>query len=164
MKVAICNVQEFNPEIGGIERVSVSLAEGLISRSIEVLFVACRKSPYSKEYQLPARQIFLPDATDYSERNVEALCKIVNEEKIDILLNQNSHSELYNKTCKETKLRTNVKLISALHFAPNMRLISNRNLFNIRDFGPLKNIEFAARYICTIFPFRYLTMMSQNGY
>lgn len=162
MKVAICNVQEFNPEIGGIERVSVSLAEGLISRGIEVLFVACRKSPYSKEYQLPARQIFLPDATDYSERNVEALCKIVNEEKIDILLNQNSHSELYNKTCKETKLRTNVKLISVLHFAPNMRLISNRNLFNIRDFGPLKNIEFAARYICTIFPFRYLTMMSQK--
>ena len=27
MKIAICNVQEFNPTIGGIERVSVSRAD-----------------------------------------------------------------------------------------------------------------------------------------
>ena len=39
MKIAICNVQEFNPTIGGIERVSVSLAEGLIKEGVEVLFV-----------------------------------------------------------------------------------------------------------------------------
>ena len=162
MKVAICNVQEFNPEIGGIERVSVSLAEGLMSRGIEVLFIACRKSPYSKEYELPARQIFLPDSTDYSERNVEAFCKIVNEEKIDILLNQNSHSELYNKTCKETKFRTNVKLISVLHFAPNMRIISNRNLFNLRYFGLKKNLEFIARNLSTRFPIRHFAMMQQK--
>lgn len=162
MKVAICNVQEFNPEIGGIERVSVSLAEGLISRGIEVLFVACRKSPYSKEYELPARQIFLPDSTDYSERNVEAFCKIVNEEKIDILLNQNSHSELYNKTCKETKLRTSVKLISVLHFAPNMRILSNRNLFNPQYFGPTRNLEFIARELSTKFPLQYFTMKQQR--
>lgn len=37
MKIAICNVQEFNPTIGGIERVSVSLAEGLIKEGVEVL-------------------------------------------------------------------------------------------------------------------------------
>ena len=36
MKIAICNVQEFNPTIGGIERVSVSLAEGLIKEGVEV--------------------------------------------------------------------------------------------------------------------------------
>ncbi len=34
MKIAICNVQEFNPTIGGIERVSVSLAEGLIKEGV----------------------------------------------------------------------------------------------------------------------------------
>ena len=59
MKIAICNVQEFNPTIGGIERVSVSLAEGLIKEGVEVLFVACRKSPYSKPYTLPAKQLRL---------------------------------------------------------------------------------------------------------
>ena len=61
MKIAICNVQEFNPTIGGIERVSVSLAEGLIKEGVEVLFVACRKSPYSKPYTLPAKQVLLPN-------------------------------------------------------------------------------------------------------
>ena len=61
MKIAICSVQEFNPTIGGIERVSASLAEELIKKGVEVLFVACRKSPYSKPYVLPARQVFLPE-------------------------------------------------------------------------------------------------------
>ena len=37
MKIAICNVQEFNPTIGGIERVSVSLAEGLIKEGVEAV-------------------------------------------------------------------------------------------------------------------------------
>ena len=108
MKVAICNVQEFNPEIGGIERVSVSLATSLIKCGIKILFIACRKSPYSKEYELPAKQVFLPDAKDYSIRNIEAFCEIVNKEGIDMLINQNSHSELYNKTCFETKQHTGV--------------------------------------------------------
>ena len=103
MKIAICNVQEFNPTIGGIERVSVSLAEGLIKEGVEVLFVACRKSPYSKPYTLPAKQVLLPKTLDYCIENVQALAHILKEEKVDILLNQNSHSELYNRTCYEVK-------------------------------------------------------------
>ena len=68
MKVAICNVQEFNPQIGGIERVSVSLATELIKQGVNVIFVASRKSPYSKEYELPAKQYMLPNDLDYAER------------------------------------------------------------------------------------------------
>ena len=48
MKIAICNVQEFNPTIGGIERVSVSLAEGLIKEGVEV----CRLSEISLQQTL----------------------------------------------------------------------------------------------------------------
>ena len=111
MKIAICSVQEFNPTIGGIERVSVSLAEGLIKEGVEVLFVACRKSPYSKPYTLPAKQVLLPKTLDYCIENVQALAHILKEEKVDILLNQNSHSELYNRTCYEVKSLSGVKLI-----------------------------------------------------
>ena len=88
MKIAICSVQEFNPTIGGIERVSASLAEELIKKGVEVLFVACRKSPFSKPYVLPARQVFLPEPLDYCAGNVQALAHILKEEKVDILLNQ----------------------------------------------------------------------------
>ena len=79
MKIAICNVQEFNPTIGGIERVSVSLAEGLIKEGVEVLFVACRKSPYSKPYTLPAKQVLLPKTLDYCIENVQALAQTEEE-------------------------------------------------------------------------------------
>lgn len=161
MKIAICNVQEFNPTIGGIERVSVSLAGGLIKEGVEVLFVACRKSPYSKPYTLPARQVLLPEPSDYCIGNVQALAHILKEEKVDILLNQNSHSELYNRTCFEAKSASGVKLISVLHFSPDMRIKGNRHLVNFRYLSLKENLVNALRDICTRFPLRYITMHDQ---
>lgn len=161
MKIAICNVQEFNPTIGGIERVSVSLAEGLIRKKIEVLFVACRKSPYSKPYTLPAKQLFLPKPLDYCIENVQALTNILKEEKVDILLNQNSHSELYNRTCYEAKVASGVKLISVLHFSPDMRIKGNRHIVNLRYLSLKENLVNALRDTCTRFPLRYITMYDQ---
>lgn len=161
MKIAICNVQEFNPMIGGIERVSVSLAEGLIKEGVEVLFVACRKSPYSKPYTLPAKQVLLPKPLDYCIENVQALAHILKEEKVDILLNQNSHSELYNRTCYEAKSASGVKLISVLHFSPDMRIKGNRHLVNFRYLSLRENLVNALRDICTRFPLRYITMHDQ---
>ena len=161
MKIAICNVQEFNPTIGGIERVSVSLSEGLIKEGVEMLFVACRKSPYSKPYTLPAKQVFLPKPLDYCIENVQALAHILKEEKVDILLNQNSHSELYNRTCFEAKSASEAKLISVLHFSPDMRIKGNRHLVNFRYLSLKENLVNALRDICTRFPLRYITMHDQ---
>lgn len=161
MKIAICNVQEFNPTIGGIERVSVSLAESLIAQGVEVVFVACRKSSYSKPYTLLAKQLFLPEPLDYSPLNVKALVRIIKEENIDVLLNQNSHSELYNRTCYETKIRSGVKLISVLHFSPDMRIKGNRHLVNFRHLALKENLINCLREVCTRFPLRYVTMYDQ---
>ena len=161
MKIAICNVQEFNPTIGGIERVSVSLAEELIKKGVEVLFVACRKSPYSRPYTLPAKQVLLPKPLDYCIENVQALAHILKEEKVDILLNQNSHSELYNRTCYEAKSASGVKLISVLHFSPDMRIKGNRHLVNFSYLSLRENLVNALRDICTRFPLRYITMYGQ---
>ncbi|MFS2832865.1 glycosyltransferase [Bacteroides uniformis] len=162
MKIAICNVQEFNPTIGGIERVSVSLAEGLIKEGVEVLFIACRKSPYSKRYTLPAKQMFLPQSLDYCSENVQALAHILKAEKVDILLNQNSHSGLYNRTCYEAKLVSGVKLISVLHFSPDMRIKGNRHLVNFSYLSLKENLVNALRDVCTRFPLRYITMHDQR--
>lgn len=161
MKIAICNVQEFNPTIGGIERVSVSLAERLIKEGVEVLFVACRKSPYSKPYTLPAKQMFLPQPLDYCSENVQALTHILKAEKVDILLNQNSHSELYNRTCFEAKSTSGIKLISVLHFSPDMRIKGNRHLVNFSYLSLKENLINALRDVCTRFPLRYITMHDQ---
>lgn len=161
MKIAICNVQEFNPTIGGIERVSVSLAGSLIAMGVEVVFVACRKSAYSAPYTLPARQLFLPDSSDYCRGNVDAFTHIIQEERVDILLNQNSHSELYNRTCHEVKMKTGVKMISVLHFSPDMRIKGNRNLLNFTYLSWKENVVNLLRDICTRFPLQYITMYDQ---
>ncbi len=162
MKIAICNVQEFNPTIGGIERVSVSLARELIRAGMEVFFIACRKSPYSEAYELPARQVFLPGPEDYSERNVESMARIIREEKADILLNQNSHSELYNRTCAEVKRATGVRLVSELHFSPDARIRGNRNRFDFHHLSLRENIEGLLRHACTLWPLRLLAMRDQR--
>lgn len=161
MKVAICNVQEFNPTIGGIERVSVSLAEELLRNNIEVIFISCRKSQYSQTYSLPSEQLFLPDSYDYSKQNVNTLVSILTEKKIDILLNQNAHSELFNKTCYEAKVVTGVKLISVLHFSPDIRLKGNRNIVSFKFLSFFENFKNIIREMFTYFPLQYITMYDQ---
>lgn len=163
MKIAISNVQEFNPTIGGIERVSVSLANELVKYDdVEIIFVACRKSPYSKHYELPAKQYFLPTPDDYSHENVEAFADIVKQERVDIILNQNAHSYLYNKEIEEVAQLTGVKVVSVLHFCPDMRLKANRNIVDWKFYSFKKNLENLARTFCTYWPMRYVTMYSQK--
>lgn len=58
MKIAIYNYREFNFNIGGIERVSVSLAKGLIDKGHDVIFVAVFKSQYKIDYTPPCSSIF----------------------------------------------------------------------------------------------------------
>lgn len=163
MKIAISNVQEFNPTIGGIERVSVSLANELVKYDdMEIIFIACRKSPYSKNYELPANQYFLPTPDDYSRQNVEAFADIVKRENVDIILNQNAHSYLYNKEIEEVAQLTGVKVVSVLHFCPDMRLKANRNIVDWKFYSFKKNLENLARTFCTYWPMRYVTMYSQK--
>ena len=162
MKVAICNVQEFDPTIGGIERVSVSVANSLIQLGVEIVFISCRKSPYSTNYELPAKQLFLPESDDFSEKNVVYFSKLIEQEHIDILLNQNAHSELYNKTCIEVKKRTGVKLVSVLHFAPDMRIKANRHILNFQLLSFKELFINSLRTICTLLPLRYVTMYDQR--
>ncbi len=161
MKVAICNVQEFNPKIGGIERVSVSLAEQLIKLNVDVIFISCRRSQYKIEYTLPAPQFSLPESDDYSEANKQAFCKILKSEHCDIFINQNAHSRKYNRLCNEVREQTQIKLISVFHFCPDMRIRANRNIIDRRFFSLMENIVNMVRTICTYWPLRPFTMYSQ---
>lgn len=162
MKIAICNVQEFNPTIGGIERVSVSLAYELVKNSVDVIFVSCRKSKYSKEYQLPAKQYFLPSSEDYAEENVAEFARILQEECVDIILNQNSHSYLFNKMCAATKAIVNIPMVSVYHFCPDMRIKSNKNMVNFNFFSLKENIRYAINSVAVTWPFTLITMWDQK--
>lgn len=158
MKIAFCNVQEFNPSIGGIERISVTLAEEFLKRNLEVVFIASLKSKYSKAYTLPAKQFFLPDSVDYSENNSAYLTTLIRDEKIDILVNQDMHSPLYNRLISEVKHSTGVKVVSVYHFCPEMRISSNRNNIDCRFFSIKENVVWLLRYFCTCWPLNHITL------
>jgi glycosyltransferase involved in cell wall biosynthesis len=158
MKVAICSVQEFNPMIGGIERVSVSLAQELVKCGVDVIFIACRRSKYSDDYQLPCEQYLLPDSADYAEENVSAFTNLVREHKIDVIINQNAHSHLYNRLIEDVKAATGVKVVSVLHFDPASRLSGNQKLRFSHTQTLKQNVRILALYLLTRKYIRNLTM------
>lgn len=162
MRVALCNVQEFNPLIGGIERVSVSLAEQLIDNNVEVIFISCRKSKYSKEYCLPAPQFILPSSEDYSLENVAHMIKLVREQKIDILINQNAHSYSFHKQCCEVSRQSDVKLISVLHFDPDMRRKGYKNMMCDRFFTIREKIKNGTYSFLLSYPITYISLRDQR--
>lgn len=162
MKIAICSVQEFNPMIGGIERVSVSLAAELIKKGHEVMFVSCRKSPYGAPYELPVPQKMLPSSADYAEENVREMLALLRDEHVDVILNQNAHSEPYNRMIAEVREQSGVPVVSALHFDPINRITSNRHLIDFRFNTLRENVVGALRMIVTTWPFTIVTMHSQK--
>lgn len=162
MKIAICNIQEFNPMIGGIERVSLTLASSLIEQGHELFFVACQCSPYSEKFQPPAKQIFLPEPNDYAVENIEKFSEIIKNEQVDLIINQSSHARRFNKFIAQVKKKTGVKVISVLHLDPNMRISANRNQINWQ-YLPLKhNLISLVKDICTRGILRWLIMRPQS--
>lgn len=162
MKVAICNVQEFNPTIGGIERVSVSLGNELIKCGIDVIYIAAIKSSYSKPYTLPAEQIFLPEASEYSSENVKAFINIIRCKSVDIIINQSAHNLNFDLMLKEVKDEVDIPLVSAYHFCPFMRSRFYRNMIDFRFFSVKENLRSLVYDISTRWPFTYLTMRNQR--
>lgn len=158
MKIALCNVQEFNPKIGGIERVSVSLATQLIKQDVEVIFVSCRKSPYIEEYTLPAKQYTLPSTNDYSIENVGAMAELLQKQKVEIFVNQNAHSLAYHRTCHEVCEKTGIKLVSVLHFNPDMRIKAYHNMIDGRFFNIFENLKYVFYSMLLSYPLTLATM------
>ena len=162
MNIALYNFREFNPNIGGIERVSVSLAKGLIDKGYNVIFIAVYKSKFKIEYDIPASQFFLPNIDTCSKDNIEVMRKILLEQNIDILINQDSHSLASHNLAYSATFHTNVKLFSALHFGPSTRLLLykypiDRNMFTFKE-----NVLRTLKCIAYKWPFRQYFLRNQR--
>jgi glycosyltransferase involved in cell wall biosynthesis len=122
MKICIANTQEINPMIGGIERVSTLLAQEWL-KTMEVCFLSQYPSNYVQDYTSIAPSCYLPQREQANcTENVDYFVDFITKNKIDILLNQAANSLDFSQLCVAVKNRTSVKLISALHFAPNSRI------------------------------------------
>lgn len=84
MNILIANTQEFNPQIGGVERVSTILAKEFQQLGHKVYFLACSRSPYSKEYTPVVPQKMLSNLIEYNTAtNINELCAFLEENEID---------------------------------------------------------------------------------
>ena len=119
MNIVIANTQEFNPQIGGVERVSSTLAREFEKLGHSVYFVAQKKSPYSQSYEPVVEQVLLPNDTIADcEDNVCCFTNFVANKKIDILMNQAGNILDFSLLCTKVKEQTKVRLISMVHTAP----------------------------------------------
>lgn len=130
MNILFANTQEFNPEIGGVERVTDTLTKRFLKREdMCVYFIAAFKSPYSKEYKPATKQYFLPNSLDVlSEENVVFFSDLVTDNDISVIINQAGNILNFSSLCINVKKRTSVKLISNIHIDPYYKLKLLRNL------------------------------------
>lgn len=126
MNILIANTHEFNPEIGGVERVSTILAREFQQLGHKVYFLACRKSEYSKEYNTIVHQTILTDNIKFnSVNNIQEFCFILEDCKIEIIVNQAGHIETFSSLCfKAAEIYQKAKVISVIHIDPIYRLRS----------------------------------------
>lgn len=158
MNIAIYNYQEFNEYIGGIERVSISLTRSLLKRGVNVIFVAVHKSQYDIEYETPVPMYFLPDEETTSEANVTAFKTILEENKIDIVLNQDAHSLASHELVWKTLQGMEVKHISALHFCPTTRSLIYKHPIDWNIFSTKENCLRFLKGVAYKYPFSLVTM------
>ena len=151
MNILIANTQEFNPTIGGVERISHAYALRLQELGHGVWFVACLRSPYSQSYSPAAPQLVLPDRQYNTACNLRALCGYLQENRIEIIHNQAGNIPEFTELCAAAAEKMAIPLVSAVHIDPMHQLCSLRD-FRFSRVLPAENIKGIARMV--LYPFR----------
>lgn len=127
MNILFASWQEFNPFVGGVERVSFTLAQRLIENTHHVFFVSAKKAN-SIPYTPIAEQLFLPDSTSSpTKKNKQTLVDFILQKNIDIVICQSAMNERFSALCHYAQKETHVKLIYVLHTAPDYKIIRIRD-------------------------------------
>lgn len=129
MNIIIANTQEFNPQIGGVERVSTILAEQFVKLGHNVYFLACIRSTYSKDYTPVVPQTILSDSSQLdSSRNVNEFCAVLEKNNIEIIMNQAGNILNFSNLCFSAEdIYKKAKVFSVVHIDPicNLKMLSD---------------------------------------
>ena len=136
--ILIVNTQEFNPRIGGVEKVTDVLVPEFLKNGYNITLLACIKSKYSKKYKPAAVQYFLPVSDSYlNKENIEYFEEVVIENKIDIIMNQAGNILEFSQLCINVSKIMRTKLISIVHIDPLYQLndlkFSRKSILNIES-------------------------------
>lgn len=139
MTVCILCHREPNPSLGGIERISYTLAKELSKSGLSVIFVYSIELA-TRDYVKICSTYRLPDRCIESDKNLNFLLSIFQENNCSIVLNQAAHHIGFVNLCvKLLAEKSCLNIVSAIHFAPHQEWIalkSNRFLSKYGDEKP----------------------------
>lgn len=160
LNIIIANTQEFNPQIGGVERVSSTIAHKLVELGYKVYFVACLRSTFTQNYTPVVEQFILPEENYLSDSNKDKFISICVQNKINIILNQAGNILTFTRLCAIAARECNIPLISAIHINPLNRIhnIKDIKITNLDKWSYLK----ALRRLLLIYP-RSRKIMSEDS-
>jgi glycosyltransferase involved in cell wall biosynthesis len=126
MNILIANTQEFNPQIGGVERVSEILALEFQRLGHNVFFLAGNKSFYSKKYDPIVTQKILKDSSVLNSiSNIDEFNSFLVEKKINIIINQAGNIKEFSSLCfKAAEKYKKAKVLTVVHIDPTYRFTS----------------------------------------
>ena len=111
MNILFLYSSSINPQVGGVEKVTFTLASYFESEGYEVFFLGS-----SDRYSIKdKRQYFLPDSSSFiSIKNIAFFCSFLEEKSINIVINQGGTIPGISKLASYCKIE-GVKLISVMH-------------------------------------------------
>ena len=131
MNVLFVNDIAFNPSYGGIERVTDNIVKGLIALGKGYNFYYLFFKTHKREilqYEFPARIFECPSEGGFdSTENIEYYIDILNEYRIDVVVNQRGSISIMNKAISLTQRS---KVVSVIHSDINYWVYRKRFLYH----------------------------------
>ena len=124
MNILIFAAREFNPIMGGIERVSSQLAIFLKEKGHNVYFL-CGLKTNGPDYTPLVRQFFLPNGFKGNKENRAFVTNIINKYNIDTIINQTDFGLLFSRSY----IPKSVKIISVIHNSYKAMYRARPNLY-----------------------------------
>lgn len=142
MNIVFAYPTEFNPQNGGIERVTDILARALLKNGYKIFYLNWKRN--KDQYNYPAPIIDLPNPELNSLQNLDFYNDFLVKQKIDIVINQHG---LYEGTYFLSQIKkAGIKGISVLHSNP-LRNYSNlfSDIVTLKDTSKIEKIKRIAR-------------------
>lgn len=123
------------PEKGGISRITANLCDLFRRRGVDVWYVGAKDIFENVVYD--KNQLFLPDSGRvHSKNNLDYLCQVVFEKKVDFIINQNASKTDHVDLLCQCGVKTGAKVIYCFH---NSILTPVYNYAYTRQFPSLVN-------------------------
>lgn len=154
MRILFVSNMPFNPILGGVVRVTDTLARAFLSKKGYFVYYLCGKvnpkDEYCLNFDFPAPLYILPEyGFFHSKKNVEYYKALLGELDIDIVVNQRGLDSEFDEILSIGE----VKKVSVLHTKPNAKIIHDLSRILLLSNEPKEQIKKCIKVL--LYPFFY---------